>query len=224
MNQIFFLQRFLSTTAFEPLARNILKAQPEDVLFSEDKQRANRLYKFEQVKRIASQKGPKFVYMHTLLPHDPYVFNESCQPVNVETGKGTDADYLQQLRCTNMFITDLVDHIQKASGGEAIIVLQSDEGPFMHKYYDLSKSPQWTKLSDEALTSHMRILNAYYLPGVDASEHFTSDATPVNTFRTIFNLYFNDDFPLLPNNSFLTPEQAESSKYVNITDRVRFNN
>lgn len=218
-----FIQRFLATTAFEPLARIFLNQLPEDVLFSEDKQRRNRLYKFDKVKKAASLKGPKFIYMHTLLPHDPYLFDEDCQAITVEQSAGTDDDYIRQLRCTNKFIQDLVDHIQTVSGGRAVIVLQSDEGPFMHRYFDLNKDVMWTGLSDDALQSHMRILNAYYLPsGMQAP--FEKDTTPVNSFRLIFNEIFSDSFPLQPNEAYLTPDQAQGSEYVSITKQVRFKN
>jgi hypothetical protein len=41
----------------------------------------------------------------------------------------------------------------------------------------------------------MKILNAYYFPG--GNDDLYPTITPVNTFRLIFNKYFDQDYPLL---------------------------
>ena len=48
----------------------------------------------------------------------------------------------------------------------------------------------------------MPILNAYYLPGNEPAL-IPPDITPVNTFRLIFNTYFNGKYPLLPDVSYV---------------------
>ena len=42
----------------------------------------------------------------------------------------------------------------------------------------------------------MRILNAYYLPA-DGEQLLYESISPVNTFRFVFNQYFDAGFPLL---------------------------
>ena len=43
-----------------------------------------------------------------------------------------------------------------------------------------------------------KILNAMYLPGMDY-EQLSESISPVNTFRLIFNHYFDADYTLLEN-------------------------
>ena len=49
----------------------------------------------------------------------------------------------------------------------------------------------------------LAILNAYYLPGVDAEELLYPKISPVNTFRVILNAYFQENLPLLEDRSYL---------------------
>jgi hypothetical protein len=55
----------------------------------------------------------------------------------------------------------------------------------------------------------MRILNAYYLPR-GGNEVLYPDVSPVNTFRLIFNRYFDAGLPLLDDLSYYS---AMSSPY-----------
>jgi Sulfatase len=220
-----FEQTFLSTTMFNFIAQEFLHTIPHTILFSENRMRDNRLYKAKVMKKISAQPGPKFVYMHMLLPHDPYVFDAECQPIVVEDADATDADYLAQLQCTSQMIEQMVDNILAASDGKAIIVLQSDEGPFMKRYFDLHEETPWTTLPDAAYRSHVPILNAYYLPQGDLEQDpdglLYRDTTPVNSFRLILNAYFGEKLKLYPDDTYLTPEQALSTKYHTITHRVK---
>jgi len=52
----------------------------------------------------------------------------------------------------------------------------------------------------------MAILNAYYLPGAGKDQVYT-DITPVNTFRLIFNAYFEADIELREDNSYYSGYQ-----------------
>jgi hypothetical protein len=46
------------------------------------------------------------------------------------------------------------------------------------------------------------ILNAYYLPDAQADQIVYPQITPVNSFRSIFNYYFDTKLPLLDQNSY----------------------
>ena len=64
------------------------------------------------------------------------------------------------------------------------------------------------------------ILNAYYLPDVDKSVLYPS-ITPVNSFRVIFNLYFNTDFELLPDEIYVFADSDHPYRFINMTEKVR---
>jgi hypothetical protein len=63
-------------------------------------------------------------------------------------------------------------------------------------------------------------LNAYYLPNIDADALYSS-ITPVNSFRLIFNLYFETDFNLLPDKSYVSNED-QLYEFSDITDKLKY--
>jgi len=76
-------------------------------------------------------------------------------------------------------MAQIIPRLIANSATPPIIVIQGDHGP------TVASSPR----------SRMSNLNAYYLPGVDASIY--PSITPVNTFRVIFNKYFGQNLELL---------------------------
>jgi hypothetical protein len=74
---------------------------------------------------------------------------------------------------------EIVPKLIANSATPPIIIIQGDHGPTV---------PSQAR-------ERMRILNVYYLPGVDAPLYPT--ITPVNTFRVIFNTYFGQNLELL---------------------------
>lgn len=68
------------------------------------------------------------------------------------------------------------------------------------------------------------ILNAYYLPNVDKDALNSSlypSITPVNSFRLVFNLYFDADYELLPDKSY-APYKDYNYKFFEVTDEVQY--
>jgi hypothetical protein len=86
-----------------------------------------------------------------------------------------------------------------------IIIVQGDHGPgTMTNHNSLKKSCLYERYS---------ILNAYYLPGVEKPS-IPMDLSPVNSFRFIFNAYFNGDLELLPNRQYF----STSDHFYQFTD------
>ena len=56
---------------------------------------------------------------------------------------------------------------------------------------------------EKNLDERFSIMNAYYFPDKDYSSLYPS-ITPVNTFRVIFNKYFDENLPLLPDNNYFS--------------------
>lgn len=65
----------------------------------------------------------------------------------------------------------------------------------------------------------MKILNAFYLPGVNTDVLYPN-ISPVNTFRLVFNLYFNTDLQLLADESFVYRRHWHPYDLMNITSRL----
>ena len=66
----------------------------------------------------------------------------------------------------------------------------------------------------------MGILNAYYFPDADKSVLYPS-ITPVNTFRLLFNIYFDGNLELLPDKNYAYEEGGYLYKFLDITDKLK---
>ena len=84
-------------------------------------------------------------------------------------------------------------------------------------YY--SKYPDPSDLSIADLKQKFGILNAFYLPEVD-NDILYPTITPVNTFRVVFNLYFDADFELLPDENYATNYRNINS-FIGVTDKIQ---
>jgi len=158
--------------------------------------RATTKYKLQKIKESITIDGPKFTYLHILCPHPPYVFkkngekNDASERLNAENKN----NYLNQYIFITKEIEEIVDMIVKKSKNTPIIVLQSDHGP-RNWYYAKGKSQI---ISYIPKTEYTKILNAYYLPNFN-KKSLANNISPSNTFRLIFNQYFNANFTLLKN-------------------------
>ncbi len=148
------------------------------------------LYLMNELEKIPAVKGPKFIFAHIVSPHDPYVFDREGNQVdrkhhfNLKEKKY----YLNQYIYMCKRIVRLVDAILAGSSEPPIIIIQSDHGfrGSAGGIQQVSAGNEWT-----------RIFNAYFLPGVTRNVLYHS-ISPVNSFRLIFNLYFNQKMTLLP--------------------------
>lgn len=215
-----FLRKFLGMTILKPLIGEYYKGN-QFFGFFQDRIYENTNYKFEKLNNIAQEKSPKFVFTHMLFPHHPYLFDKNCQRVDDKRDLPEKEKYLEQLICANSKIKKLIDAILARSEKPPIIIIQSDEGPYKADEMNLDgERSDWTKVSDEAVKTHMRILNAYYLPGFDYKKLYPS-ITPVNTFRLIFNYYFGTNLKNLPDKNYFIPNIDRPYNYFEITDTVR---
>ena len=155
----------------------------------------------DDVVRLVPEPGPKFVLLHVLVPHPPYVFNADGRYVTLEaeSRRSLAENYRNQIVAANTMIKHMVDRILKASATPPVIIVQGDEGPYPegtdHAAYD------WRQATAEQLRERSGVLNAYYLP--DANPQFLhSGISPVNSFRIVFNTYFGTNLPLLPDRTF----------------------
>lgn len=212
-----FLRKFGQTTVLNPIFFHVFKAG--DILgFSDERVRENHKFQFEQLKKIAESPSPKFVFVHLLAPHSPYVFDADCNAFTTKSNNRSNEEYVAQLECIDNQLMQVIDAILDKSDRLPIILLQSDEGPF--KVDEMNKHGEgvdWTKVSDDAARQHMGILNAYYLPDFDKSKLYPS-ITPVNSFRLIFNNYFGTHFTKLEDKSYFIPHLNRPYDFYEVTD------
>lgn len=162
-----------------------------------------QLFILDQLPNVALDSEPKFVFVHILIPHIPYVFEANGDIVTdpgFYTGKRTEPvdeehllkGYINEVQFINSQMLSVLKSIISKSNTPPIILLMGDHG--------LRKE------------NRLLILNAYYLPGNDHSELYLS-ISPVNSFRVVFNNYFGTHYGLLPDTSIAhgTTEKPETS-------------
>jgi len=146
--------------------------------------RERTLFALDKLDKLSYIKGPKFVFVHLVIPHPPYVFGPTGGPVEpadvgtTKTQQGA-SHYRDQAIYISSRMAEIVPKIIANSTTPPIIVIQGDHGP------TVASRPR----------SRMSNLNAYFLPG--ASKSLYSTITPVNTFRVILNEYFGQNLQLL---------------------------
>jgi hypothetical protein len=158
--------------------------------------RAKILYLLDTLEEVVPKlEGPKFVFAHVLLPHPPFVIGPEGEPIE-QTGAFTLGDagsempfderavlYIGQVKYVNQRIIRIVREILERSEKPPIIVIQGDHG------------------LDGPLSSQMAILNAYHLPE-DGDQLLYETISPVNTFRVIFDAYFDGNYELIEDISY----------------------
>lgn len=173
---------FLQTTLF----RAVLDLQPllaEQMVSSVELSPLEEHYEItkfavESLPELARLPGPKFVFAHLLIPHGPFVFaaDGSFRP----TSPALEEAYVDQVTYLNGYLLTAIDTILAEAERPVVIILQGDHGG------------PGTQLSHD----RMKILNAYYMPAAEAD--FYPQISPVNSFRLLFNHYFNYENALLP--------------------------
>lgn len=113
----------------------------------------------------------------------------------------TNEKYTRNLEKFNPILLDTVDKIVEKSKVQPIIIIQSDHGVMYRPGIDDSAFvQQWTYLDSTDYIPNN--LNAYYLPDGGDSILYPS-ITPVNTFRLIFNYYFNTSYEKLDDTTYV---------------------
>jgi hypothetical protein len=151
-----------------------------------------QLYILDELPHIPSIPGPKFIFVHILIPHPPFVFKangdiqtdpafysrDGFWPIDAQH---TNEGYINEIEFINSRMTDILDTIISRSNVPPIIVLMGDHGSIF--------------------ADHNLNLNAYFLPNNGAQALYSS-ITPVNSFRVIFDTYFGTHFGLLDDISY----------------------
>lgn len=168
-----------------------------------------------EISRIPEIREPTFVFVHFLLPHDPYVFkdNGEFKTESEEKRMGKKENYLEQIAFVNSRIEQLVDKLLTDSDTPPIIIIQSDEGEYPERRGEAAAD--WRNADEAQLRHKMGILNAYYLPGV-GDDAVYPDITPVNTFRIIFDRYFQAKLGRVEDVSYIYPDEKRLYDFVRV--------
>jgi hypothetical protein len=137
--------------------------------------------------KIAKDPQPTFTFAHITIPHTPLIFRADGTYTTNRDYYGAIYDapisndlfndgYINQVEFIDQKMLEIVKNILDNSSTPPIIIIQGDHGV--------------------NLNERLPNLNVYYLPG-NGEKGLYSSISPVNSFRVIFDEYFNSDYPLL---------------------------
>jgi hypothetical protein len=137
------------------------------------------------MQEVPKLRTPKFVLVHLLVPHSPFIFTpdggfrfpEDTSP----NGYRDNAEFIDRS------ILVSIEGILKGSPQPPVILLMGDHGP----------PPGRVATREDRLT----ILNAYYV-SEEMKRNLYDSITPVNSFRLVLNEYFGTNYPLLDDRSY----------------------
>ncbi|MBT4365174.1 MAG: hypothetical protein HOD17_11880 [Desulfobacteraceae bacterium] len=196
-------------------------------LFDLHRERIN--HTLDHLPDLCSQPSPVFVFAHLGIPHPPFVFGpkgEKRDPNSkfdhhdgdwlIRKGRLSREQYkkayVDQLVYTNKRVTEVIESILSRSENPPIILLFGDHGP--------RSMTKWEEPDNTYMKENLTILNAYYLPKRQQPSQLYDKITPVNSFRVIFNQYFDTDYEMLSDEAFFSTANY-CYKFYMMTDRVR---
>jgi len=144
----------------------------------------------DDLKNVPGMEGPKFVMVHILVPHVPYIFTPDGE---FQISNDPVVGYRNNVAFIDNAILPAVKDVIAQTKRPLIIIIQGDHGPIGKKI-----SPEM----------RMSILDAYYV-NAETKTSLYGTITPVNSFRIIFNHYFGYNLPLLEDTSYYSLKQAK---------------
>jgi hypothetical protein len=148
------------------------------------------LYTEDQITKLGDIPGAKFVFVHLMIPHSPFLYTKEGAALDPQYYKDWNY-YLGNYIYATTIIREIVSSLMAAYDPQhpPVIVLQSDHGA---RNSDAGYTNMMKDFPDEY--RHL-IMNALYLPGCDSPD-LTQDMKPINTFPIIFNCYFEANMPM----------------------------
>ena len=135
--------------------------------------------------------APRFVYVHLILPHEPFFFNSDGREVSdtaiLFNRMNFKEGYLGQLKYCNTLLRKIIQRVPTSLGNKRIVIIEGDHG---YRNYD-AKVP---------INKIFMNLNTYYFSDGDYSQLYDG-ISPVNSFRVVLNKYFCQSLPMLRDSS-----------------------
>ncbi len=205
-----FESMLLDTTLLQPMLSRLAsgfalegtptrnESYPYDVL------RAIILSEFDHLAQPLPLEGPRLVFAHIVAPHRPYLFTATGEARNpdepftlmesVDVSSNDKDLYRDQAAYITGRAQQVIQSILSNSHTPPVIILQADHGPGL----GMGKNERTA------------ILNAILIRQ-DCRSMIYPSITPVNTFRVVFNCYFDANLPLVEDEVYWSKWPRESA-------------
>ena len=206
---------FNSELLIAVLSSSMLKPIYTDLFLPADRERVLCIFSELPEIQFESEK-PIFVLAHIMLPHGPYVWGPNGEHKKIDSLSMLDIEeskkgYLDQLIFTNKMLQEMIEKIIDEKKRPKIIIIQLDHG---------TTFPMDWKNPTEKM-KHDRLSNINYILLPDKNENpLYNTMTPVNTFRVLFNDYFNTNFEILEDRVFFSPYDKPYN-FIDVTHLFR---
>lgn len=154
---------------------------------------AVELSPFTATIELAGRPGPKFVFAHSLVSHQPYVFDAACHPTR--TLADDSSMYPDQVRCTNRQVIRTIRAVV-ARDPAAIIIVVGDHGPFVS---GIGRGAVAESITADQAIARFGVLRATRLP---AGMTIPDSTTPVNVIRRVVSATLGIDLPDVADSSY----------------------
>jgi len=149
---------------------------------------------------------PRFVFVHSPLPHPPFVVDANCQPIRggeslfvlgsdgiPRKPAGRMAEEIRltagQVGCVQRLAIEMVDGILAGAGLDTVVIVFSDHGP----------ETRLDKFDPQPDAIHERLANLFAARTPAHPDLFPDDVTLVNVLPLLFGAYLDVDLPEQPN-------------------------
>ena len=185
--------------------------------------RARILFALDELPEVTALPGPKFVFVHIVSPHPPFVFGPNGEPVEntdaytLRNGVflGSRQTYVERYRDQVVYLNGRVESLLPAliSGSPSpVVIILSDHGPDASS---VGGEPSAVAYLDERLSNLIAVRM-----GDCPDDELYSSLTPVNIFRIVLNACFDAGLELLPDRVFLSAYD-DPYQLIEITDDLR---
>ena len=164
-----------------------------------------------------NKEQPYFLFAHILSPHGPPRYNNNCEKlielsttINMNNKYYDSRQYVNDLRCVNNKMKNIIEYIHANNDIEPIIIIQGDHGfSFKLKEFDDVKI-----LEEEAIKKRFANLNAIKIPKY-CSEYFYDSISSVNTFRLVFSCIEDSPPHFISDRQFIRNETGFDEVFIN---------
>lgn len=181
-----FQQAFVSDTMFSAFSSYFEVTKDYQI-----RQRNLIFYTLNTATGLPQLPAPKFVFVHVLLPHEPFIFDKNGGLLPVSANEDWHY-YLGQYQYTSTLAQQLVAKLLAQADPQRppVIILQSDHGARNLKRQTKDHIVLNGYLENYDISLAYDILNAVYLPGMDTTA-LPENLSPLSTMVMALNHYLD---------------------------------